>query len=139
MARKKKAEREEPPTAATMAAMDRAYAQEEVREPPLVAEGHRWKKVKAPRPWRPRVGEVLVAKYLTRTSRPSNYGGGTYSVVTLDGPDGPVNISGAVISSLFDAAGDLPVGKLVRVTYKGKVESQSTGHHYNDFDLWVEA
>ncbi len=109
------------------------------REPPdqLVADGRRWVRVAAPRPWRPKFeGDVLVARFLSRATRLGD-GDRTFAVVTLGTDDGAVTISGVVIASLFDAAGDLQHGTPVRVVYKG-TQTSAAGRPWKDFELWVE-
>jgi hypothetical protein len=103
----------------------------------IVANGHRWVKVNAARPWRPLGdGDVLIARYLTRAVRPGD-NGTTYGVITLGTPEGALTISGIVISRLFDAAGDLAVGTLVRVVFMGEKISGAK-RTYKDYDLYIE-
>ena len=102
----------------------------------LVADGRRWRRVRAPRPWKPRqVGDVLVGTVLARAVRPGSEGS-SYGVTTLQTEDGAVTISGVVISSLFDAAGELASNVLVRVVYLGEQVS-AANRTYKDFELYV--
>lgn len=103
----------------------------------LVADGARWRRVRGPRPWRPRqVGDVLVGRLLGRSTRPGE-GGTTYGVATVEGPDGPVTVSGVVISGLLDAAGPLAPEARIRVVYVGS-QTSTAGRTYKDFELYVE-
>jgi hypothetical protein len=103
----------------------------------LVADGARWRRVKGPRPWKPKhVGDVLVGRLLGRSTRPGD-GGTTYGVATVEGPDGPVTVSGVVISGLLDAAGPLDPETKIRVVYIGS-QTSTAGRTYKDFELYVE-
>jgi hypothetical protein len=104
----------------------------------IVADGRQWVRVRAPRRWQPRHdGDVLVGQFLSRTTRPGD-NGSTYAVVTIGVGEGAVTIAGVVISSLFDAAGDLEHGTPVRIVYKGELTSIGSGRKYKDFELWLD-
>jgi hypothetical protein len=131
----------EPPTAATMAAMDRAYAEQEREEEKarteLVADGARWRRVRGSKPWKPKQdGDVLVGRLLARSTRPGD-NGSVYGVATVEGPNGPVTVSGVVITGLLDAAGELDPETRIRIVFTGTKMALS-GRSYNDFDLYVE-
>lgn len=115
----------------------RAGAPMSKKSEPVISHGKQWVKIDSPKPWCPTSGEVLVAKYLSRTTRPG-HNGTSYGVVTLGTEDGAVTISGVVISRLFDVAGDLEYGTMVRVQFKGEQLSGGTGRVFKDYDLWVE-
>lgn len=100
----------------------------------MIADGVKWRKVKAPKAWRPTIaGEVLVGELLGRSTRTSH--GDSYGVVVLNTDKGKQIVSGVVITSLFDAA-MLPDGAMVRIVYRGNVDSLA-GRTYRDFDLYV--
>lgn len=108
-------------------------------EPPagerLVADGRVWVKVPRPRAWRPtEPGAVLIGELVSRSTRPTG-DGGVYGVVTLRTDDGPVTVSGVVVSALFESAGAV-AGTLVRIVYLGERTSQKF-RTYRDFELYL--
>lgn len=103
----------------------------------LVAEGRRWRRVAGPRPWRPKHdGDVLIGRLLARSTKPGD-GGTNYGVATLESLEGPVTITGVVITGLLDAAGTLEEGTLLRVVYRGE-EVSTAGRKYKVYELYVE-
>lgn len=101
----------------------------------LVAEGYRWRKVTAPRAWRPHeVGERIVGVFIGCSQRSGEFG--AYSVVVLRTADGPMSVSGKVINDLVAAAG-LVEGEAVLVIYKGAHPSRVEGHNpWKDFEMF---
>lgn len=103
----------------------------------LVADGRTWKRVKTPKPWKPKkAGDVLTGLYLGTAQR--NGANGPYEVVLVKTDDDLTHyVSGVVVQSLFLAAGlqaeDQPA---VRLVFQGLVEGAS-GSTYKDFDLYV--
>ncbi len=104
---------------------------------PLVAAGKRWRKVSSPKPWNPGAGEVLQGRVLSRCAKPGE-GGTTYGVVTIGTEAGEAyRISGVVLMSLLDAAGDVADVE-VRIVFLGSETSQATGRTWKNFELYVE-
>lgn len=100
----------------------------------MIAEGVKWRKVQAPKLWRPTSpGEALVGELVGRSTRTTR--GESYGVVVLGTEEGKRIVAGVVITSLFDAA-VLPDGSFVRIIYKGNIESLA-GRTYRDFELYV--
>lgn len=103
----------------------------------MVADGRTWKRVKTPRPWRPKVvGDTLVGTYLGLHDKNGQFG--PYQVVLIKCADGEVRyVSGTVIISLFTAAG-FNIGELpqIRLVWQG-LQDGTMGNTYKDFDLYV--
>lgn len=81
----------------------------------LVADGKKWRRVKAPRVWRPGEGEVLIGTY--RGRRPKNGEHGSYEVVLIETAElGSFTVSGSVIVGLLETVAE---GTVVRIEYHG--------------------
>lgn len=102
----------------------------------MIDQGRKWKKVEAPKPWRPReVGETLIGEYVGRRSKSGRFG--DYEAFVVRTSTGTFHVSGTVLVSLFSAVA-LKEGDPVRVEYKGTVDSTlHEGVSYRDFDLYV--
>jgi len=88
-------------------------------------ERYQWKRVEAPRAWRPRMlGEELVGFYGGKTVRNGQFG--QYEVVIVHVPArGTFTVSGARIVQLLDASGIEPRWP-VRVVWRGRVPLEPT-------------
>ena len=98
----------------------------------LVADGKRWKRVKAPRPWRAGEGEVLIGVY--RGRRPKIGQHGPYEVGVIETAElGLFTVSGAMVMALLES---VPEGATVRVEYYGL--KPGTGERtYKAFEVFV--
>lgn len=94
-----------------------------------------WRKVQAPKTWRPRdSGEELMGYYGGRTFR--NGSTGQYEVVIVHVPrDGSYLVSGVKVMQLIDSA-LVTKGHPLRLIYKGD-ELLKNGHTMKQFDLLV--
>ncbi len=90
--------------------------------PELVADGRRWRRVDAPRPWKPTApGESLTGTFLgwqTRRGRDD----GSYEIALImteeDGEKKTHYVSGTVLQTLFQVSGIAPGDKrVVRVVF----------------------
>lgn len=94
-----------------------------------------WVKVVAPQRWRPtKPGATLEGVFISKSTRPGD-NGTVYGVVTVSTKAGTFAVAGAVISSLFEAAGCSP-GTSVRIVFLGDRTSAS-GRWYRDYDLFL--
>lgn len=100
-----------------------------------VLERYRWKRVEAPKHWRPtNVDDELVGFYGGKTQRSGQYG--DYEVVLVHVPArGAFMISGTRIVQLIDAAG-IESGWPVRVVWRGLVRLTSE-RKMKDFAVYV--
>lgn len=81
----------------------------------LVADGMRWKRVKAPRVWRPGEGEVLIGIY--RGRRPKIGQHGPYEVAMIETTElGSFTVSGSVVMGMLESVVE---GTVVRIEYFG--------------------
>lgn len=95
---------------------------------PLV-EKYNWKRVEAPRSWKPAEGEELVGFYAGRTIRNGDFG--QYDVILVAVPSvGMRMVTGVQIVQLVDAA-QLTPGDPVRVRFNGMQGQMKS------FDLYV--
>jgi len=80
-----------------------------------------WKKVEAPKAWRPQAsGEELVGYYGGKTVRNGQWG--QYEVILVNVPRrGIFMMSGTNIVQLVDAA-SIDIGHPIRVVWKGKIK-----------------
>lgn len=94
-----------------------------------------WRKVQAPKPWRPdEPGEELIGFYGGRTLRSGRFG--QYEVVILHVPKkGSFTISGTRIIQLADAA-CVGRGDPVKVVWKGTIEI-GDDHTMKEFEMFV--
>lgn len=94
-----------------------------------------WRRVEAPRAWRPKqTGEVLLGYYAGRSKRSGGYG--QYDVVLILVPgDGVKMVSGVKVIQLFDAAIVEP-GDPVRLIYGGE-EKLPSDKTMKLFELYV--
>jgi len=106
------------------------------REVTDVRARYEWKKVEAPRTWRPRAnGEELAGFYGGKTSRNGEYG--SYDLVIVHVPArGSYLISGTRAIQLFDAA-NLTIGWPVRVVWRGKIAIPDSDKTMKNFDVYV--
>lgn len=100
-----------------------------------VLDTFQWKKVKAPRIWRPKdVGTQLVGYYGGRTKRDGVHG--QYEVVLVLVPvDGVFMVSGTMLIQLLDAA-MLSNGDAMRIVYMGR-EALDSGREMKCFEVYV--
>lgn len=81
----------------------------------LVADGRRWKRVKAPRIWRPGEGEVLIGTYRGRRTKSGSYG--AYEVGVIETAElGMFIVSGVVVMGMLESVAE---GTVVRIEYHG--------------------
>lgn len=81
----------------------------------LVADGRRWKRVKAPRVWRPGEGEVLIGTYRGRRPKHGQYG--DYEVGVVETAElGVFTVSGAMVMSMLESVAE---GAVIRIEYHG--------------------
>ena len=115
--------------------MSQKYRKEETATERAFREKYGWRKVQAPRSWRPRdPGEELFGYYGGRTLRNGTYG--QYEVVVVHAPRSHTyTISGVKVAQLFDAS-LISKGHPVRVIFKGE-EQLSNGHTMRQFELLV--
>ncbi len=82
-----------------------------------IRERFKWKKVEAPRAWRPRPGDELLGFYGGKTTKSGRFG--SYEAVIVHVPGGPAMlISGVMAVQAADSA-MLVVGHPVRFVFKG--------------------
>lgn len=98
-------------------------------------ERFKWKKVEAPRAWRPRYnGEDLVGYYGGKSVR--NGAHGQYEVVIVHVPArGAFTISGVRAVQLADTS-MMMVGSPMRIVFKGMV-SLGNDHSMKEFELFI--
>jgi len=104
----------------------------------MVADGKTWKRVKAPKPWKPQeVGETLVGQFLGMKDKTGQHG--PYQVALIKCPDGEVrSVSGTVAMTLFQAAAfELGSTPTIRLVWQGLRGELNGDHTYKDFDLYV--
>lgn len=101
------------------------------------AERFGWRKVEAPKPWRPGdLGEELFGYYGGRTIRNGQFG--QYEVIIVHVPyKGAFMVSGVKIIQLIDTA-MITRGHPIRITWKGLVDVGTDGKRpMKDFELLV--
>lgn len=103
-----------------------------------VAEERRWRKIDAPKPWRPRPGETLVGIYAGASKKVGPHG--EYSVFFVRDENYPTSwtINGARIEALFVS---VQPGARIRVVFNGREEfvgAEGVVMEAKDFDLYVE-
>lgn len=99
----------------------------------LVANGARWKRVKAPRVWRPADGEILIGVY--RGRRPKSGSHGPYEVALIETTElGSFTVSGSVVMSLLES---VPEGETVRIEFLGYRSCANNAEHtYKAFEVF---
>lgn len=102
------------------------------KEPVLVADGARWRKVTGAKTWRPGAGEVLIGEYVGRRMKSGS--SGIYDVFAIKTDKGVFEVSGAVLRNLFDGS-CIAEGTQVRIVFLGY--RQGHEHDYKDFELFV--
>lgn len=99
---------------------------------------YEWKKVTAPKAWRPKHnGEELVGFYGGKSVRTGQYG--EYTTILVHVPKrGSFSISGTRIVQLVHAA-DIDVGWPIRIVWLGtvKVGDPDDDHQMKNFDVFV--
>lgn len=94
-------------------------------------EAIKWRKVRAPKPWRPEAGEVLIGRYAGKQLREGQYG--PYNVFIVRALEGTYLLSGTVLNDLFAGVFE---GDAVQVHFLGM--QQFRGGEYKDFNIFVE-
>lgn len=95
---------------------------------------YNWKKVEAPKPWKPRVpGEELLGFYAGQSKRQGQFGEYTVVMIAVPG-EGLRMVSGARIVQLVDAAALTP-GEPVRIVWHGNLPLKGD-RTYNSYDLF---
>jgi hypothetical protein len=83
----------------------------------LVAEGKRWKRVEAAKPWRPNPGDSITGVYLGISTSDGRFG--PYKRITVrTEKDGAFTVSGTVLISLVEGAG-LELGQTIKIVFGG--------------------
>jgi hypothetical protein len=102
---------------------------------PDLKQRYAWKKVEAPKVWRPKHnGEELVGYFTGKTSKNGQFG--QYDVILVAVPTrGVFMISGTRVVQLVDAA-NMQIGWPVRVVFKGRV-ALGEEREMKDFDVFV--
>lgn len=130
------------PPAPAAAQQDVYVEPEETPAPPKVATGDalrerfRWKKVAAPKPWKPtHNNDELVGYYGGQTLRDGQYGQYKVIILHVPGEPQPFTVSGTRIIQLFDAS-LVGIGHAVRVQYLG-MKDMGNGHTMKDFNVYI--
>lgn len=93
-----------------------------------------WRKISAPKTWRPNAGEELLGYYAGRTKRDGKYG--QYEVLTVLVPyHGMFLVSGTQLIQLADSA-MLTRGDAIRIVFTGYKEL-SEDRQMKLFDLFI--
>lgn len=95
---------------------------------------YKWRKVEAPKPWRPGVGDEVVGYYLSTSQRNGEHGRFTAVYVAVPG-DGVRYITGVRIVDLI-AASMVARGEPVRIIFDG-LETTGSGRQMKTFSLYV--
>lgn len=96
---------------------------------------YKWKRVDAPKPWRPKdEGEELCGYYLGKTLRNGRFG--QYEVALILVPArGTFMVSGTRVIQLIDAA-NIDVRWPIRIVWKGLI-ALSGDRSFKDFEVFV--
>lgn len=94
-----------------------------------------WRKVKAPKIWRPDPGELLEGVYGGRTLRNGVYGQYEVILVRVPAESTTYIISGVKIIQLVDTA-LLSIGEDIRIHFVGDIALKE-GRTMRDFELFV--
>lgn len=78
-------------------------------------------------------GELYMVPTGTRTI-PDKSNGTKRDVLIVETESGKRLVGTHVIMAAYDE-GRIELGKMYKVTYKGKLKSEKTGREYNDFDI----
>lgn len=94
-----------------------------------------WRKIRAPKAWRPSEGDVLEGVYLGPKEAEGQYGPYTKYIVAEDLSSESFFLSGTVVDTLFTTSLIQP-GMRVRLVFLGLVETASGA--YKNFDMYVK-
>jgi len=94
-----------------------------------------WRKIRAPKAWRPTEGEILEGIYLGPKEAEGQYGPYTKHIVAEDRTSEPLFVSGTVVDTLFMSSLAQP-GMRVRLVFLGLVETANGA--YKNFDMYVK-
>jgi hypothetical protein len=101
----------------------------------------KWKKLEAPKPWRPTLpDEELVGYYLGQSVRKGSYGEYTVALIAVMSEDGsvgtPYMVSGAALINAIDGS-LIQIGTLLKVVYGGVMEL-SEGRKMKMFEVFKQ-
>lgn len=94
-----------------------------------------WKKVEAPEPWHPEIGESLEGTYLGSSVKINRATQEEYVVHTVKKEESYFTISGTFIHQLFEIAKIAP-GSSVKIVFLG-IKETSNGFPMKKFELYV--
>ena len=103
------------------------------QSPPTKDDG--WRKVLAPKAWRPAVGEILEGTYLGMKDAEGQHGPYKKYVVSEEKTTDPYFLSGTVADTLFTTSLVQP-GMKVRLIFLGLVETANGA--YKNYDMYVK-